>query len=437
MGKRIIKKIESGKTNLEDLYQVFKYTSASELDSKRARLFPSGNTDNEVSTTSIFLSTLTAVKEYRETLLSQLGVKKICNKNVSLHTFTELQSDTKDDRPDGLIVVTSGKLKPIIEWACFVEVKIGSNNIEAHQVDRYSTFARDVGVNSIITVSNDLVTNPMQSPIKLRKRSFNLYHWSWTFLQVTAQRLIRTESIEDEEHIYILNEFGRYIESHKKLSNYTSMGKDWKDSVMSIQSLELKQKISPIILSNVVESFVQEEKDISLQLTARSQFHIELLSKGDRKEAVEKMLQNNKVITSQFMLDQDKNNTFFIDVDFIRQEVRCYTNIVISEGKARAQTTNLIKMFESESGYTDCILVNAFYIRNRSIKADTPLSTLFEEKELAEPYTILDKSYGDEVKYFEVKTKDLLGRDFKSPKNFILKLEAVAERFLEQVVVHQ
>jgi hypothetical protein len=273
--------------------------------------------------------------------------------------------------------------------------------------------------------------------VQLKKRSFNLYHWSWVFLKVTAQRLIRTNSIEDEDHIYILSEFRRYVDSHKKLSNHTSMGKEWKESVALIQSLDAKQKIAPLTLSNIVESYIQEEKDISLQLTDRSQFHIELLTKGDRKEAVKKMLQTSKVVTSQFMLDQDKNNTFSVDVDFIRQEVRCYTNIVIGKGKAQAQTTALVKMFESESGYTDCILVNAVYIRNRSTRTDTPLSTLFEEKELAEPYTILNKSFGDEVKYFEVKTKDLLGRDFRSTKNFIVKLEAIAERFLEQVVVHQ
>ena len=277
----------------------------------------------------------------------------------------------------------------------------------------------------------------MQSPVKLKKRSFNLFHWSWAFLGVTANRLIRTDSVEDEDHVYILGEFRRYVDSHKKLSNYVSMGKDWKESTALIQSLDVKQKIPPVTLSNVVESYIQEEKDIGLQLTDRSQFHIELLSKGDRKDAVEKMLQTSKVITSQFMLDQDKNNTFSIDIDFIRQEIRCYTNIVITKGKAQAQTTALVKMFESESGYTDCILVNAIYIRNKSKGTDTPLATLFNEKELSEPYSILEKSFGDEVKYFEVKTKDLLGRDFRSTKNFIIKLEAIAERFLEQVVVHQ
>ena len=174
----MIKKVDCGKTNFEDLYQVFKYSSKAELESRRARLFPAGNSDNEVSTTSIFLSTLSAVKEYREELLTQIGIKKINNQNISLHTYTELQSNSKEDRPDGLIVVTSGKLKPIIEWISFVEVKIGNNPIDAAQVERYTNFGREVGINSIITVSNDLVTNPLQSPIKLKKRSFNLFHWS-------------------------------------------------------------------------------------------------------------------------------------------------------------------------------------------------------------------------------------------------------------------
>ena len=149
------------------------------------------------------------------------------------------------------------------------------------------------------------------------------------------------------------------------------------------------------------------------------------------------MLQTKKVITSQFMLDQDKNNTFSVDVDFTRKEIRCYTKIVIAKGKAQAQTTALVKMFESKSGSTDCILINAVYSRNKSKRADTQLATLCKEKEHADPYSILDKSFGDEVKYFEVKTKDSLGKDFISNKKFIIKLEAIAKKFLEQVVVHQ
>ena len=215
------------------------------------------------------------------------------------------------------------------------------------------------------------------------------------------------------------------------------MGKEWKDAVTKVHSHSVEQKIELETLGNIVDSYVQEEKDISLQLTAQSGIHVELITKGDRKEVIAKMLQSKKVITSEFMLDKDKNNSFFIDVDFIRQEIRCYTNISISSGKSQAQTTKLVKLFEDDSGYTDDILVNAFYIRNRSNHFDSSLSALFEEKAQSEPYSIIDKSLGDEVKFFEVKTKDLLGRDFKSTKNFIVKLEGVAYRFLTQVVIHQ
>jgi len=433
----MIKKIDFGKTSLKDLHQVFKYTTQEEFETRRSRLFPNGNTDNEIATTSIFLSSLSAVKEYREELLSEIGVKKIKNQNVCLHTFTELENVTKENRPDGLIVVTSGKLNPIIEWACFVEAKVGSNPIDEEQVDRYATFAREIGINNIITISNELVTNPTQSPIKLKKRSFNLYHWSWAFLKVTALRLIKTDSVSEEDHIFILQELRRYIDGHKKLSNYVNMGKEWKDAVTKIHSHTPEQKIDLTTVANVVDSYVQEEKDVSLQLTDKSDFHIELIAKEDRKETVAKMLQSKKVITSEFMLNKDKHNTFSLEVDFIRQEVRCYTHIVISKGKAQAQTSSLIRLFEEDSGYTDNILINAFYIRNRGLKNDIPLSVLIDEKAQAEHYSVLDKSFGDEVKFFEVKTKDLLGRDFKSTKNFIVKLEGVAYRFLMQVAMYQ
>ena len=433
----MVKKIDFGKTSFKDLYQVFKYTNQEEFENKRSRLFPNGNSDNEVATTSIFLSSLCAVKEYREELLSEIGVKKIRNQNVNLYAYTELENITSEERPDGLLVVTSGKLNPIIEWACFVEVKVGSNLLEESQVDRYATFAREVGINNIITISNELVTCPLDGPIKLRKRSFNLYHWSWAFLKVSALRLIRSNAIEDEDHIFILQELRKFIDGHKRLNNYVNMGKDWKDAVTKVHSHSVEQKIDIDSLEHIVDSYIQEEKDISLQLTAKSGIHIELITKGDRKEAVAKMLQTKKIITSQFMLDKDKNNSFFIDIDFIRQEVRCYTHITVSRGKAQAQTTKLIKLFEDDSGYTDDILVNAFYIRNRSNYSDTSLASLLEEKYQSEPYGVIDKSLGDEIKFFEVKTRDLLGRDFKSTKNFIVKLESVAYRFLTQVVIHQ
>lgn len=139
---------------LNELYQIFKLDSENELERYRSRLFPIGKTNDEIQTTSIFLSTLSSVKEFREDLLLQLGVKKIKNRNMTLHTYAELPSINKENRPDGLIVLTSGIHNPIIEWAALVESKIGNNILESEQINNYMQFGKEIGIENMITISN-------------------------------------------------------------------------------------------------------------------------------------------------------------------------------------------------------------------------------------------------------------------------------------------
>jgi hypothetical protein len=162
----MIKKIDFGKTSFSDLHEVFHYKTRAEFDEKKTRLFPTGNTDNEISTTSILLASLSAVKEFREELFIQIGFKRIKVNNIVLHAYTEISNKKTNDRPDGLIVITSGKHKPIIEWAGFIESKVQANQLDNEQIENYIDFARQIGINNIITISNDLVTNPTQSPIE-------------------------------------------------------------------------------------------------------------------------------------------------------------------------------------------------------------------------------------------------------------------------------
>lgn len=429
----MLKKITMGKSPFKDLYQVFKMDSPDELESRRARLFPIGNSDSETSTVSIFLASLGAVKEYREELLSQIGIKKINNKNIELHTYTEVSGGNSENRPDGLLVITSGKHNPVIEWAGFVEAKVRDNTLDAEQIERYVDFAREIGINDIITVSNYLSTTPMDSPITSKKNKFNLYHWSWTYLKVTASRLIRTEAIEDTDHIFMLRELRKYFDTHKNINNYVHMGQEWKNAVAKIHTYSDNQSIDKETVSNIVESFKQEEKDISLQLTDRSNHYIELVTKSNREDEIEEMLQNKKVITSTFMIDNNKNCNFSIDVCFKSRTIRCYTRYVIDKGQAKSQTSSLIKKLDS-SGTTDDIKINAYYIRNKSNMANKSLTELNKEKEQAEYYSILDKSLGNKVKFFEIETIDTVSKSFTSTKNFIVKLENIAEVFLNQVM---
>lgn len=429
-------KIVLGQTKLDELHKVFNLSSK-ELNDKKARLFPTGNSDSETSTVSIFLASLSAVKEYREELFLTLGINKIKARNVNVHSYVEIEDGNKNNRPDGLIVITSGKNNPIIEWAGFIEAKISENMLEDEQIERYSDFAREIGINDIITISNFLVTSPIDSPIKSKKRNFKFYHWSWAYLKVTALRLIRTDCIEDIDHVFILTELRRYFDSHKNLRNFIYMGKEWKDSVSAINSYNADDRIKENILSNIVAPLVQEEKDISLQLTDKSKYLISLNAKNNRQEDIENMLQKTKVVTSSYIINNYKNNTFSIDIDFLRQEIRCYTSIIIDKGKSQAQTSSLIKMLENDSGYQENIFINAIYIRNKSLEKDTvTLSDLVNEKDddNINNYAILDKKFGDSVKYFEIKTKDKLGKNFTGSKSFISNLEEISERFLNQVM---
>ncbi|MEE9446330.1 MAG: hypothetical protein V3V09_00085 [Arenicellales bacterium] len=119
------KKIVFGKSPFEELHHIFNLTKA-DLDEKKVRLFPAGNTEHEIHTTSIFLSSLCAVKEFREDLFCSIGIKKITNNNVQLHAYNEITNESKKERVDALIVITTGKYSPIIEWAAFIETKLGT-----------------------------------------------------------------------------------------------------------------------------------------------------------------------------------------------------------------------------------------------------------------------------------------------------------------------
>ena len=436
--------IKAGQTPFRNLFEILGFETEEALNKKRARLFPSGNTELENPTTSIFLASLAAVKEYREELLCEIGFNKIKNKNIQVHVFTEIKRQTlkTEDRPDGLIVVTSGKNNPLIEWVAFIESKVGLNQLNQTQVDQYIDFGKELGVDNIITISNYMVTTPTSSPFKTKKRNFNLYHWSWTYLKVTAKRLIRAGLIVDNDHEFILNELRRYFDNHSKLSNFTNMGgKEWKDAVQKCRDLDRESKLPKNCTDVLIEAYKQEEKDIALQLTDRNTkgLYIRLDEiKGDRDTQLLDQLIKNRTFVSVFVINQNKNWRFSITVNFLKLEIECATNLVIDKGKAQAQTSALLNLLQN-AGHTANILVNAKYLRNKTPNQDgITLQQLIEEKnsKITTSYSTVDKTLGDEIKTFEIKTKDLLGAEFLAPIKFVQRIEDIAERFLEQIMIN-
>jgi len=419
------------KNFLKDLYQIFDFESEDELEKRKARLFPIGKSTDENQTTSIFLASLSAVKEFREELFNQIGIKKINNQNIRLHTYTEIPSISKEDRPDGLIVITSGIHNPVIEWICFVESKIGNQDILGTQIDKYIKFGKEIGIENTITISNQLVSTPTESPINIGNRiKFDLYHWSWIYLSVTAGRLLNSNAIEDEDHIYILQELRRYFSTHNGIKNYTGMEKNWKDITE-----EFVDKSNKNLIDEIIKSYKQEEKDICLQLTEDTGHYVNLkITSKSREELMKKSLEQNKSITSTFYINNNTNKTFFLDIDFVSRKIVCSTKYTINNVKAKAQTTRLLNIFLKEVSNEDDILIGAIYPRRSNNVIYKSLSSLIKEKEEI-TYSILNKDYGDTVKEFEIKIIDDLGRDFHRSQLIVKRMESLAQLFLEKVFI--
>ena len=424
------KKLRAGSTPFEDLADILD-VEYDWLESRRARLFPHGNTTQENQTTAIFLATLAAVKEYRELLIGGLGISKITNRNSSLHVYTEICNDAKSERPDGLIVLTSGKRNPVIEWAAFVEVKVGANQLDSYQIERYIDFAREVGVETIISISNAITSDVAITPFSIGKRRFDLKHWSWSFLKVMSTRLLNTNAVDDEDHVYILQEFRRFLDGHPNVRNVVSMGTQWKDA---IQSIHEGDKLDPVAVNAVATSYAQEEMDIGLQLTDNTPYFVQLMLRNgeNRYETLNTQLHDSRKLFSTFTIDGERKHSFDIEVDPTRKSISCSCRVFIEKGKAVSQTTQLLKMLEN-SGIQSEICIRGLYHRNKN-NGTHLLTTLEAERAKSASYSIINKEFGEEFKEFELFVRREIGRNMTGNQNFVSEIEGLAQAFLLQVV---
>ena len=121
---------------------------------------PTIKAGDEIALTSIFLSAIKLIKEFREDLFSDLKFRK----NGSHYFYTEACfADCPDSRPDGLIInAVSGK----IQDAIIIEVKNKHIDIDDDQIQKYIELAKNIGISKILTISNQFVSDPSQSPCK-------------------------------------------------------------------------------------------------------------------------------------------------------------------------------------------------------------------------------------------------------------------------------
>ncbi len=241
-----------------------------------ARLIPvAADSNREQRTASVVLAAMRGVYEFRQAMLRSLGVR-VGSRSV-LNAWTEVSfkcapkekgKKSKKDRPDGLLVLDTGKKR----WNALVEAKVGRSEVDEKQLREYLQQAKQHKINAVITITNQFVALPSHHPVKIPKnlaRGIELYHWSWMYLLTQATLLLESKEIESPDQQFLLEEVVRYL-SHDSsgISRFTSMNREWKDVVGKVKSNAALNKTSQEV-ENTVSSWHQEQRDLCLVMSRK------------------------------------------------------------------------------------------------------------------------------------------------------------------------
>jgi hypothetical protein len=193
-----------------------------------ARLIPTsginGADEQERRATSALLAVMSAVREFGRALTQPFGAPA-----GPVQTFIEVPFKLGDAKsfPDGVIRVARGQR----EWTALVEVKTGSNELQAEQLERYLDIAREQGFDALITISNQIPPVPGQHPTAVDKRKLRkvaLYHLPWSEVLTVAVMQKEYRGVADPDQAWILGELIRYLEHPRSGAlEFGDMGPSW------------------------------------------------------------------------------------------------------------------------------------------------------------------------------------------------------------------
>jgi len=397
-----------------------------------ARLIPSLKTGGELALTSIFLSSLRLVKEFRQKVFSDI---KLPN-NGKAYFFTEWHYDgiekskKADSRIDGvIIIVISGKIKDV----AFIESKKDEEELEIEQIERYQRIAREIKVPKLVTISNQFVENPSDFPIKLKSQIsvVKKFHFSWTYLQTIAQILIfeNKDNIEDEDQVEIMREVLHYLTHPKSGTNgYHQMKKGWTEVVNSIKGLS---KPNTEDIQEAILSWHEEEKDMSLLLSRSIGVYVKTTKTKDSL----KLLEENKLLTSKLEVKNAVSDIYII-ADFIRESVSMDVSFTPDDTKGSiAKITDIKKDIQKcikfDSDLMDLLMKDVWIelkIKNSRHKIRKNIAQIEEFEE-------------EGIKKKEItKVRILLIKDFKAnfskPKKFVALIEQMLLDYYKGIVQH-
>ncbi|MFY0405876.1 hypothetical protein [Solicola sp. PLA-1-18] len=347
-----------------------------------ARLIPTsginGAEEQERRATSALLAVVGAVKEFGRGLVKPFGAPA-----GAIDCYIEVPMMLGERRlyPDGLIRVKRGSTT----WTALVEVKTGSNDLSAEQLENYLDIAREQGFDAVLTISNEIPPAAGQHPTKVDRRKLRrvaLHHLSWS--QVLAQAVLQKEfrGVADPEQAWILGELIRYLEHRKSGAlEFDDMGECWVPTRESVAAGTLRSSDKGI--AEVAARFDALLRFASLQLGR--QLGTEVIPALTRQEAADPAVRSQHLATALCETAQlsgairipDTVGNLVVTADLRAGKVTCHVDIEAPrEGRPTTRVNWLVRQLKNSP---ESIRVEAFVARGRGSAAAELLSAVRED----------------------------------------------------------
>tara|TARA_Y100000385_G_C13021974_1_gene606609 strand:+ start:48 stop:1388 length:1341 start_codon:yes stop_codon:yes gene_type:complete len=416
-------------------FEQFSSSPEPSITFQSARLIPLLKTGDEAALTSIFLSSVKLVKEYRESIFKEVKFPK----GGVAYYLTEVTFKSVDAtcRFDGLIiVVVSKKIKDVVAF----EMKNKNNPIDKTQIEKYIKVLKKIGVSKMVTVSNEFVSNSSQSPLKLDKmtlRNFNLYHFSWTYLMTKGQILLfkNETNIEDEDQVEIMKEVLHYIEAPASgVSGYHKMKDGWKKTIEDITNRKpIKVESKEVV--QAIESWHEEERDMALLLSRKLGVFVKSTSRS-----INSIKEDAKRLKSDFQLIgnlsiKDSVSDIKIRLDFEVKTVSMSVKVIPPQDKGSKGRISWLRNQLEKAHKKNELVFNRI---SEDIFIDTNVKHARKDVRvsISDIDEIIDEANGREIQTFNIVLMRKFKAKFSSNKQFISEIENMLLEYYSGLVQH-
>jgi len=433
MSKKTMKLIGSSISDFESL----QHGENKEVILQPARLIPFYKPGDEMALTSVFLSALRLINEFRSQIFQTINLRK----SNQMMFFTEVEFALFGrKRVDGLILVVRGQ--KIID-AVLLEIKNKNTDLNEEQIHNYLEISKAYGIPKLLTISNQFVSFPTQSPLNLKvPKQVGCYHLSWSFILTVAHILLakNDNNIADADQVEIMREVVEYFESVKSgILGFTQMKPGWVE-VTQKANAGTSFKISDSFVEEAISSWLQEERDMALILSrklgllvrsGKPKFKNDLCA---RINCEKKELVATKCLESTLQID-GAASPLNIRACFERKNIEMSSMLSPPQDKkVRGQLTwilNQLRKCEKKNAELFSAIKNDLIVEIHLKFVRDPIRVHINEFDSA-----VDQIGVRQIKGFSILLLKVLGRKFESRKGVIETIEHMLIDYYQGILQH-